>query len=122
MRKLVHLAAPAALLALAAAGTASAEPRRLDEGRLADVAAGQEVVPSSSFSATSVNTTSTATEFSSLESVSNRIGQTMNGMSINNNYSTAVNSAGVAANGNAIANIAGSVANLGGIAGGSSGP
>ena len=113
MRKLAHLAAPAALLAAAAAlpAPASAEPQRLDEARLAGVAAGQLGI-------TSLNRTDTITELSSLRSVTNNLGQSLSGASEANNNATAVlGSSGVNAAGNANNSLTAVIASLGGAGG-----
>ena len=118
MRKLVHLAVPAALLALSAgaAGPASAEPQRLDEGRLAGLAAGQDTtIPS--FTASNLTSSLTSTEVSSSNSVSHVLDQALNGMAANNNYATAVGSTGVTATGDAVTTVTGMIGGAGGIAG-----
>ena len=114
MRKLAHLAAPAALLALSAA--ASAEPRRLDEGRLAGLAAGQDTTTPAfpTFNASSVTSTLTSTESSSSNSVSHLVEQSFNGLAANNNYATGIGSTGVNATGDAITSVVGTVTGLGG--------
>ena len=122
MRKPVHrrrLAVSAALLALAAAaaaaGPASAEPRPLDDGRLAGLAAGQEL--GFGLDATSVNRTLTSTELGSLNELRNSITQAFGGRTVNNNYATGVNSSGVTATGDASTIINGAVIGLGGLGG-----
>ena len=121
MRKPVHrhrLDAPAALLALslaAAAGPAWAGPKRLDDGRLAGVAAGQEL--GFGLDATSVNRTLTSTELGSLNELRNSVTQAFGGRTVNNNYATGIGSRDVTATGDASTIINGVVMGLGGLGG-----
>ena len=114
MGKLVHPAAPAALLALSAA--AAAEPQRLDEGRLAGVAAGQELV-APSLTVTDLQSVTSITDVSSSNSVTNVADQALNGLAANHNYATAIGAQNVTATGNATTSVTGMIGNLAGIAG-----
>ena len=96
------LALPA-LLALSAA--AAAGPQPLDEGRLAAVAAGQELVPSSSFSLLNnqpVTTTNTSTStFSAM--------QGLTGSSTNAVNAIGLGSMGISAMGSASSMVSGAI-------------
>ena len=111
MRTLIlAAAAPAALLALAAAapGPASAEPLRLDEGRLAGVAAGQvETAAPGGISVSSLNSSSTTT--SSSNAVDTRMSQMLSGVTDNSNTALGLNSTGVAADGTAATTVLGTI-------------
>lgn len=115
MRTLILAAAPAALLALAAAapGPASAEPLRLDEGRLAGVAAGQEVVvapvvpATPSFSASTSQVTSNSSNATS--SFSAAVDQAITGSSTSRNNAISMSATGVNATGGATTAVMGSI-------------
>ena len=106
-------AAPAALLALAAAapGPASAEPLRLDEGRLAGVAAGQVDAAAPGINISSLNSSSTTN--SSSNTVNTDIGQMLAGSSKNSNTALGLSSSGVTAQGTASATVMGTISGLG---------
>ncbi len=104
------LLAALALLALAPAAPASAEPLRLDEGRLAGVAAGQDAA-APGFSISSLNSSSTTTSTSN--AVDTRIGQMLSGSSTNSNNALGLSSSGVTANGSASATVMGTISGLG---------
>jgi hypothetical protein len=103
MRKSSVLAL-AGLLALAGAGSAAADPARLDEAALGGVAAGADL----SFSNQQLTSTSNSTTFNS-SSVSSAT-QAMSGVADNLNHSTAVSSRNVFANGNSFSDVRGSIA------------
>lgn len=115
MRTLILAAAPAALLALAAAapGPASAEPLRLDEGRLAGVAAGQDVVvtpvvpATPSFSASTSEVTSHSS--TATNSFSTAVDQAITGGSLSRNDAVSVSATGVAATGGATTAVVGAI-------------
>ena len=115
MRTLILAAAPAALalLALAPAAPASAEPLRLDEGRLAGVAAGQVGVtaPGPGFNISSLNSSSTTTSTSN--AVDTRIGQMLSGSSTNSNTALGLSSTDVRAQGTAATTVMGTISGLG---------
>ena len=111
MRTLILAAAPAALLALAAAAPASAEPLRLDEGRLAGVAAGQVDAAAPGFSVSSLNSSSTTNNSSN--AVDTRIGQMLAGSSNNSNTALGLSSSGVTADGSASATVLGTISGPG---------
>jgi len=113
MRTPLLAAAPAALLALAPAlaAPASAEPLRLDEGRLAGVAAGQDATAAPGFSISSLNSSSTTTSTSN--AVDTRIGQMLSGSSNNSNNALGLSSSGVTAQGTASATVMGTISGLG---------
>ena len=111
---LLAAAAPAALLALAAAavpGPASAEPLRLDEGRLAGVAAGQVDTAPGGFNISSLTSSSTMTNTSN--AVDTSVGQTLAGSTDNSNTALGMNSTGVAADGTAATTVTGMITGLG---------
>jgi hypothetical protein len=107
------LLAALTLLALAPAAPASAEPLRLDEGRLAGVAAGQVGVtaPGPGFNISSLNSSSTTTSTSN--TVDTNIGQTPPGVADNSNTALGLNSTGVNAQGTASATVMGTISGLG---------
>ncbi len=114
MRTLIlAAAAPAALLALAAAAPASAEPLRLDEGRLAGVAAGQVGVtaPGPGLNITSLNSSSTTTSTSN--TVDTSVGQRLLGVTDNSNTALGMNSTGVNAQGTASTMVTGTITGFG---------
>jgi len=99
----------AALALLALAAPASAEPLRLDEGRLAGVAAGQvdgDAAPGINIS--SLNSSSTTN--SSSNTVNTDIGQMLAGSSKNSNTALGLSSSGVTADGSASATVLGTIA------------
>ena len=96
------LALPA-LLALSAA--AAAGPQPLDEGRLAAVAAGQELVPSSSFSLLNNQPSTTTNTMTSTFTA----GQTLNGAANNSVTSLGLTATGITASGFATSNVAGAI-------------
>ncbi len=115
MRTLIlAAAAPAALLALAAAAPASAEPLRLDEGRLAGVAAGQEVVvtpvvpAAPAFSASTSQVTSNSS--SATSSFSAAVNQAIMGGSTSRNNAVSMSANGVTATGGAATAVVGGIA------------
>ena len=106
-----------ALLALAApAAPAAAEPLRLDEGRLAGVAAGQEVVVTPvapvtpDFHITSLSNSSTTTSTSN--AVDTSVDQMLSGVTDNSNTALGMNSRGVAADGTAATMVTGTITGL----------
>ena len=102
------LLAALALLALAPAAPASAEPLRLDEGRLAGVAAGQVDLPATpSFSFSDVTSSSTRTDTSN--TTNTNIGQSIFGSADNTNNALGVSSADVTAQGSAAAMLVGTI-------------
>ena len=118
MRTLIlAAAAPAALLALAAAAPASAEPLRLDEGRLAGVAAGQDIVVTPvapvtpDFNISSLSSSSTTTSTSN--AVDTSVGQMLSGVTDNSNTALGMNSTGVAADGTAATTVTGMITGFG---------
>ena len=114
MRTLIlAAAAPAALLALALAAPASAEPLRLDEGRLAGVAAGQEVVvapvvpATPSFSASTSQVTSNSSNATS--SFRTAVDQAIVGRSASQNNAISLSANGVTATGGAMTAVVGAI-------------
>ena len=117
MRTLIlAAAAPAALLALAAAaapGPASAGPLRLDEGRLAGVAAGQEVVvtpvapATPSFSASTSQVTSNSSNATS--SFRTAVDQAIVGRSASQNTAVSLSATDVTATGGAMTAVVGAI-------------
>lgn len=98
MKKLLLGAAAFGLLS----GAALAEPQKLDDSVLGDVAGG--VVATSSFSVMTSQTTNTVTETSN--NVRN-IAQDLSSMSANTNYATGLWSEGVSAMGSSAATVSG---------------
>ena len=104
------LLAPA-LAAAAAPGPASAEPLRLDEGRLAGVAAGQvDTAAPGGMNISSL--TSSSTTNSSSNAVDTRMSQMLAGVTDNSNTALGVNSSGVAADGTAATMVTGTITGL----------
>ncbi len=104
------LLAALALLAPALAAPAAAEPLRLDEGRLAGVAAGQDAaVPG--FSISSLNSSSTTTSMSN--TVNTSVGQRLAGVADNSNTALGMNSTGVNAQGTASTMVTGTITGFG---------
>ena len=96
------LALPA-LLALSAA--AAAGPQPLDEGRLAAVAAGQELVPSSSFSLVTSNPITTTNTLTSNYSA----GQSLSSAAHNSVTTLGLSAIGVTATGGATSMVSGMI-------------
>jgi len=118
MRTLILAAAPAALLALAAAapGPASAGPLRLEEGRLAGVAAGQVdvVVPVTPATPTAPDFSASMSEVTSnnssaTSSLSTAVNQGLTSFSTNDNTAISLSANGVNASGGAITTVMGSI-------------
>jgi hypothetical protein len=113
MRKPLHLAALAGLLALAAAAApAAADPVRLDEAGLGGVAAGADVavtgVPAG-LSLSSLNSTTNATNTSTSSTIQDTVAQTLGSTSSNVNYATGMSATGVGATGNASSLVTGAI-------------
>ncbi len=103
----------AGLLALAAAaGTASADPVRLDEPALGGVAAGADV-PAAGVPALSLLTSQTSDTRTSSTSTSSDVSsvlQSLTGATDNANYATGISSRDVRATGNAVTSVTGTIA------------
>ena len=112
MRKPLHLAALAGLLALAAAAApAAADPVRLDEAALGGVAAGADVVATGmpSLGVSSLTSTSNVTNNQTSVFSQDTVVQRLDGGTANANYATAIFADGVGANGNALSTVAGTI-------------